>query len=118
LEGNLNTETTFAPGDHRNWRMTTNERKKKWLDQGLQKVEKLAFLTEGTGRTMSQAAIQFILSEPSIVSVLPNIYDEPQLRELTASADVPPLTESELRQISDLYAHDFYLEPVDAPNLV
>ncbi|MBC7809471.1 MAG: aldo/keto reductase [Akkermansiaceae bacterium] len=110
LEGNLHAETTFAPGDHRNWRMTTNEAKRIWLDKGLLKVEKLGFLTEGTGRTISQAAIQFILSEPSIVSVLPNIYDAPQLAELAASADIPALTQSEYAQVADLYANDFYLD--------
>lgn len=109
LEGNLHTETTFAPGDHRNWRMTTNEAKRAWLDKGLLKVEKLGFLTEGTGRTISQAAIQFILSEPSIVSVLPNIYDAPQLAELAAAADVPPLTPEERAKVADLYANDFHL---------
>ncbi|MBC8134779.1 MAG: aldo/keto reductase [Fibrella sp.] len=110
LEGNLHAETTFAPGDHRNWRMTTNEAKRIWLDKGLLKVDKLGFLTEGTGRTISQAAIQFILSEPSIVSVLPNIYDAPQLAELAAASDVPPLTGAESAHIADLYANDFYLE--------
>lgn len=109
LEGNLNADTTFAPGDHRNWRMTTNEAKRQWLDRGLLKVGKLDFLTEGTGRTISQAAIQYILSEPSIVSVLPNIYDAPQLAELAAAPDTPPLTPEELAKIADLIAHDFYL---------
>ncbi|MBC8142260.1 MAG: aldo/keto reductase [Armatimonadetes bacterium] len=109
LEGNLNADTTFAPGDHRNWRMTTNEAKRQWLDRGLLKVAKLDFLTEGTGRTISQAAIQYILSEPSIVSVLPNIYDAPQLAELAAAADAPPLTSDELTKIADLLANDFYL---------
>lgn len=111
LEGNLHENTTFAPGDHRNWRMTTNEKKKLWLERGLQKVEKLGFLTDGTGRTISQAAIQFILSEPSIVSVLPNIYDAPQLAELAASTGVAKLTDEELAMLADLYAHDFHLDP-------
>lgn len=110
LEGNMNTETTFAPGDHRNWRMTTNERKRQWLDRGLLKVEKLGFIAGDAGRTLGQAALQFILSEPSIVSVLPNIYDEPQLEELAKSPDTAPLSDKELRQLSDLYAHDFYLD--------
>ncbi|MBC8104011.1 MAG: aldo/keto reductase [Cytophagales bacterium] len=115
LEGNLNTETTFAPGDHRNWRMTTNEKKRLWLDRGLRKVEKLGFIAEEAGRTISQAAVQFILSEPSMVSVLPNIYDAPQLEMLARSVDTPPLSPSELRQISDLHAHDYYLDPQAAP---
>ena len=110
LEGNLHAETVFAPGDHRNWRMTTNEKKRLWLDRGLQKVEKLDFLTAGTGRTITQAAIQFILSEPSIVSVLPNIYDVPQLTELAAATDAPPLTPADLRRLADLYENDFYME--------
>lgn len=110
LEGNLNQDTTFAPGDHRNWRMTTNEQKRLWLDRGLLKVEKLDFITEGAGRTISQAAIQFILSEPSVISVLPNIYDAPQLEMLAGAADTPELTAEELATLSDLYANDFYLD--------
>lgn len=109
LEGNLKTDTTFAPGDHRNWRMTTDEKKRAWLDKGLLKVEKLDFLTGATGRTISQAAIQFILAEPSIISVLPNIYDAPQLAELAAASDTPPLTPEEIATLADLYANDFYL---------
>ncbi|MDX1933316.1 MAG: aldo/keto reductase [Capsulimonadales bacterium] len=109
LEGNLNTDTTFAPGDHRNWRMTNDAQKREWLDKGLLKIEKLDFLTRETGRTIGQAAIQFILAEPSVVSVLPNIYDAPQLAELAAASDTPPLTADELAQVADLYANDFYL---------
>ena len=110
LEGNLDAETTFAPGDHRNWRMTTNEKKRLWLDRGLKKVEKLDFIAGDAGRTISQAAIQFILSEPSIVSVLPNIYDAPQLAELVAATDTPLLSADELRRLTDLYNSDFGLE--------
>lgn len=109
LEGNLDQNTTFAPGDHRSWRMTTNQQKREWLDRGLLKVEKLDFLLE-SGRTMSQAALQFILAQPSMVTVLPNIYDAPQLEELAATSDTPPLTTAELSHVSDLYAHDFYLD--------
>jgi aryl-alcohol dehydrogenase-like predicted oxidoreductase len=111
LEGNLHANTTFAPGDHRNWRMTTNEQKRQWLDRGLLKVEKLDFIAEKAGRTMGQAAIQFILAEPSVVSVLPNIYDAPQLEELAKATDTAPLSAAERDNLADLYAHDFYLEP-------
>ncbi len=118
LEGNLTQDTTFAPGDHRNWRMTSNEKKRLWLDRGLKKVEKLHFIAEDAGRMMRQAAIQFILSEPSIVSVLPNIYDAPQLEELARAPETAPMSEQELRTLGDLYAHDFYLDPDDAPRPV
>ena len=34
-------------------------------------------------------------------------------KELAAAADVPALTPSEVAQVADLYAHDFYLDPMD-----
>ena len=111
LEGNLDTNTQFAPGDHRNWRMTTDAKRREWLDRGLLKVAKLDFLTEGTGRTLGQAAIQFILSEPSVVSVLPNIYDGPQLDELCSAPRTAALSTEELERIRDLVDNDFHLNP-------
>jgi len=110
LEGNLHQDVTFAPGDHRNWRMTTNEAKRQWLDRGLLKVDKLGFIAEEAGRTLGQAALQFILAQPSMVTVLPNIYDIPQLEELAQTTDTPPLSAEELRKLADLHAHDYYLD--------
>jgi len=110
LEGNLDTNTTFEPGDHRNWRMTTNEKKRLWLDRGLKKVEKLDFIAGGAGRTLGQAALQFVLAQKSMVTVLPNIYDVPQLEELAKTTDTAPIGAEELATLDDLYANDFYLE--------
>ena len=76
---------------------------------GLKKIEQLSFLTDGTGRTLGQAAIQFILSEPSIASVLPNIYNDALLDECIAASDVPPLSSEELARVADLYASGFGL---------
>ena len=112
LLGRLNEKTTFAPGDHRNWRMTSNEAKRLWLDRGLLKVERIDFLTNNTGRTLGQAALQYVLSHPSMVTVLPNIYDMPLLEELAAASDVAPLSEAELQMLNDLHEHDYYLEDV------
>lgn len=109
LLGRLNEGTTFAPGDHRNWRMTTNEQKRQWLDRGLLKVDKLGFLHGDAGRTLGQAAIQYVLSHPSMVTVLPNIYDIPLLEELAAAPDTTPLSAEELAHLSDLESHDYYL---------
>lgn len=110
LEGRYDESTQFAPGDHRQHRVPTGEARKRWLLDGLKKIEKLAFLTAGGARTLGQAAIQFILAEPSVGAVLPNIYDEAQLAEFAAAPDTPPLTAEEMETIRTLYAHDFYLE--------
>lgn len=107
LEGNLTEDTNFAPGDHRNWRLTTNERRKAWLEDGLEKVKQLSFLCEG--RTLGQAAIQFILHEPSVASVLPNIYDLAGLEEYARVGEARPFTGEEYRRVRELHAANFGL---------
>ncbi len=111
LEGRYSRETTFGKDDHRFFRVSTDERKKAWLDAGLKKVERLRFLTDGRGRTMAQAAIRWILAEPCFACVLPNIYNEEQLEEFAAASDVPDLTPDEVRRVNELYGRNFDLEP-------
>ena len=108
LEGRYTLETTFPASDHR------SHRPREWLTKGLQKLEKLAFLADGTGRTIGQAAIQFVLASPSVASVLPNIYDAEQLAEFVAAADTAPLTEDEMSSIAELYERNFDLSTVVA----
>lgn len=107
LDGTVKADTTFEPGDHRNWRVTTNARRKAWLEDGIVKVEQLGFLEEG--RTMGQAAIQFLLHEPMLASVLPNIYDVAGLEEFAAAADVAPLSDADYARVQSLYAENFGL---------
>lgn len=111
LEGRYSQETTFGKDDHRFFRVNTDERKKAWLDAGLKKVERLQFLTDGTGRTVAQAAIRWILAEPCFACVLPNILNEEQLTEFAAASEVPDLTPDEVRRVNDSYARNFDLEP-------
>lgn len=104
LEGVYTKDTKFDEKDHR------SHRPHSWLIEGLQKVERLKFLTEGTGRTIGQAALKFILAQPSVVTVLPNIYNEHQLKEFATAADTPDLTREELKQIDELYRNHFYVK--------
>ena len=112
LEGRYSAETSFTKDDHRFFRVNTDERKRAWLTEGLKKVERLAFLTEGTGRTLAQAAIRWILAEPCFACVLPNIYAEEQLVEFAAASDVPDLTAAELRRLRELGERNFDLAAV------
>jgi aryl-alcohol dehydrogenase-like predicted oxidoreductase len=100
LEGKYTVDTTFAANDHR------RHRPRSWLLNGIKKLETLGFLTEG-GATLGQQAIKFILSEPLVASVLPNIYDEEQLREFAAAPDLPDLSEAELARLAELTAQNF-----------
>jgi aryl-alcohol dehydrogenase-like predicted oxidoreductase len=109
LEGSYTTETEFAPGDHRNFRVNTSERRKAWLEDGLKKIEQLDFLIRDTGRTLGQAALQFVWTEPALTCALPNIYDQAQLEEFCAAAAAPALTKEETDRIAELYVGNFGL---------
>ncbi len=101
LEGRYTADTQFAANDHR------RHRKRDWLIIGLEKIQALDWLTEGRGMTIGQAALKFVLSEPTVVSTQPNIYDEAQLEEFAAAPDCPDLTAEDLARLADLYARDF-----------
>lgn len=111
LEGYMTLETEFEPGDHRNWRMTTNARRKAWMEDGLKKVEQLQReFVDGRGRSIGQLAIQFALRSPVMASVLPNIYSQDGLEEYVATFDVSPLTDAEYDAIQALYRANFGME--------
>lgn len=104
LEGKYTAETVFPKSDHR------SHRPRSWLLNGVRKVETLRFL-ERDGRTLGQAAIQWLLAEPRVTCVLPNIYDRDQLREFAAAPDTPPLTHEELARIAELAKTNFGIGP-------
>ncbi len=106
LEGKYTKDTEFAPNDHR------RHRPREWLIDGLRKVDQLGFLTDG--RTLGQAAIQWLLADPVVTTVLPNIYDSDQLREFAAAPGTPELSQDELDRVAELYASDFAAEPASA----
>ncbi|MDI3328144.1 MAG: aldo/keto reductase [Alicyclobacillaceae bacterium] len=108
LDGTYNPEKHFDKSDHR------NHRKHDWMGRGLQAVEKLRFLTDGTGRTMGQAAIQFALAQPSVVTVLPNFTSEENVKEFCAAPDTPPLTREEQDRIRRLWDEELR-ELLDQP---
>jgi len=104
LEGKYTAETVFPPTDHR------SHRPRQWLINGIKKVETLRFLEE-PGRTLGQAAIQWLLAEPRVMTVLPNIYDAEQMREFAAAPDTPRLTGAELANIAALRDGNFGVGP-------
>jgi hypothetical protein len=65
-------------------------------------------------RTIGQLALQFILHEPTVASILPNIYDAEGLDDFTAYDTAPALTISEYAQIQALYERNFDLEATPA----
>ncbi len=105
LEGKYTAETKFDADDHR------SHRPRAWLIEGLQKVERLRPLCEARGVTIGQLALLWLYAHPSILSALPNIYDDAQLEEFAGASEHAPLTDAEMEQIHAMYERDFDITP-------
>ncbi len=110
LLGHIKDDTVFAKDDHRAHRVSNDEMKRKWQTEGILKVHKLDFLTGERGRTLGQMAIQYLLYQPSVTAVFPNIYDEALIDELSSSTDTPSFDEEEYATVRELYKNNFYLQ--------
>lgn len=108
LEDKYTPDTTFSGNDHR------RHRKREWLIEGLQKIDRLRFLVIPGERTMTQAALKFILAQPAIACVVPTVTSLSELEEFAGTADAPDLTAEELERIGELYSRGFDVEPVRA----
>jgi aryl-alcohol dehydrogenase-like predicted oxidoreductase len=103
LEGRYDENTEFAENDHR------RHRPKAWLTNGLVKIRALDFLTEGTGRTLAQAALRYVLHDPSVASAIPNIYDLAQMEEFIGASDVADLSDEDMRRVEELFESNYGL---------
>jgi aryl-alcohol dehydrogenase-like predicted oxidoreductase len=99
LEGRYTEDTVFPANDHR------RHRPRSWLINGLRKIRTLDFLT--TQMSLGQAALKWLLAEPSVVTVLPNIYDVEQLREFAAVSELPDLSRPQMEQVAALSERNF-----------
>ena len=105
LEGKYTVDTKFDESDHR------SHRPRAWLVEGVQKVERLRPLCEARGVTMGQLALLWLYAHPSVLSALPNIYEDAQLEEFAGASEHDPLTDAEMEQIHALYVRSFDVEP-------
>jgi aryl-alcohol dehydrogenase-like predicted oxidoreductase len=104
LEGKITKETTFAAGDHRSFR------NRQMLVDLLDKAETLRWLHADGQRTVAQLALQYVIAQPGISSVLPTMTSIEQLDEFAAASDAAPLTADDLSRIDALYADNFGVE--------
>ncbi|HET6383303.1 MAG TPA: aldo/keto reductase [Armatimonadota bacterium] len=99
LAGRITEDTVFAENDHR------RHRPAEWKTEGLRKINALKFLERDM--TLGQASLQWLLADPRIDSVLPNIYDFEGIDEYAAAPDQRPLTADEMARVNRLYESDF-----------
>ncbi len=69
-------------------------------------VRRLAFL-ERPGRTLAQAAVQFVLANEAISCAVVRVSSVEHAEEILAAPDAPPLTGADLEQIFELWGNRF-----------
>lgn len=106
LTGKVNEKTIFDKNDHR------STRKKEWIVEALQKVEKIRPFADAHGWDMAQLAIKFILSQKEISVVLPTISDIDELETFVAMSDGNYLAEKEMSEVREIYDNNFGIKAV------
>ena len=105
LTGKVKADTTFDKNDHR------GNRKREWILEALQKVEKMRNIAESKGLNITELAFKFILSQREISVVLPTILDITEVETIANMSDGNYLDEKVMVQISELYDNNFDLKP-------
>jgi myo-inositol catabolism protein IolS len=97
LAGKFTADANFPANDfRRNW--IENEDENKIFLQDLADVEKLRPMADG--RSLAQLALQFTLAHSAVSTVIPGIKNERQLMANLGAGLLPPLTATEMTQIS------------------
>jgi len=114
LTGKISKQTTFAADDHRNF----NFRGEAFdvgetfsgvdFDQALQAVEEIRALVPA-GMTMAQFALKWILMFDAVTCAIPGGKTQQQIEDNMRSADFPPVSETQMAQLSGLY--ESYIRP-------
>lgn len=107
LDGTLTLDTPIGKSDHRAFR------KREFIEEALQKADRFKPFFAEKEMTMGQAALKFCLGEPTVFSVLPNIYNHEQLVEFAAFSEQPNFTDAERAELIALFERNF-----DVPALV
>ena len=105
LTGKVKADTTFDKNDHR------GTRKREWILEALQKVEKMRNIAESKGLNITELAFKFILSQREISVVLPTMLDITEVETIANMSDGNYLDEKVMVQISELYNNNFDLKP-------
>jgi aryl-alcohol dehydrogenase-like predicted oxidoreductase len=98
LTGRFTRETVFPEDDQRrNWPRA------QVLDF-IERAEEFRFLSEGTGRTPSQAALAWILSHPEVSTVIGGAMRPGEIEENAGASDVGGLPAAELERVRTIHA--------------
>ncbi|ESS04147.1 MAG: putative oxidoreductase (related to aryl-alcohol dehydrogenase) [uncultured archaeon A07HR67] len=109
LNEQVTPDTVLEDGDHRAHRPT------EWYEAGWEKVEAIRFLEtpDDGSRTLSQAAIRWLLAHEEVASVTPTFRDGEDIAEWSAASEVAPISDAEYDRLEALYARNFGVDRDD-----
>ena len=99
LTGKWTKDTTFPPDDFRRNYFAGDR-----LARSVERAGKVAGTLEGSGYTMPQAALKFVLSHPAVTTVIPGIRNRRQAAANCAVSDLSAMPEELLEK---LHAHNW-----------
>lgn len=97
LTGKYDVDAQFDEGDWRN-RWLDDPEENKIYREDLAKVTQLKPLANG--RSLAQLALQFVLDHPAVTTVIPGAKNRRQLTANVAAAQLPPLSDMEMKTIN------------------
>ena len=97
LTGKVDANTKIDEKDHR------SVRKGEWIKASLEKVEQLRPIAERNGLTITELAIKFILSKKGVSSVLPTVISTDEIEMFSAMSDGNYISESDMKEVDDMY---------------
>ncbi|MFB0829935.1 aldo/keto reductase [Brevibacillus laterosporus] len=103
LDGTYDPNQHFSKSDHRAHRPV------EWMRAGNEVVNevKAKGIFDSEKRTLGQLAIQFSLYHSSVLSVIPNMTSEEQLREFALASKTTPLSKEEYEQLELLWVNGY-----------
>ncbi|MBZ5515610.1 MAG: aldo/keto reductase [Acidobacteriia bacterium] len=108
LAGRMTRASAFPKDDHRNFNRQGEafDRGETFsgvdFERGLEAVEKLQPLVP-PGATMAQLALRWILMFDAVTCAIPGAKRPAQVEENVRAADLPPLSEADMRSVRDVY---------------
>jgi aryl-alcohol dehydrogenase-like predicted oxidoreductase len=97
LTGKVTAETKISEKDHR------KERTREWRKSAMEKVEQLRPIAERNGLNITELAIKFILSKKAVSSVLPTVINSDEIEMFASMSDGKYISDSDMKEIDDLY---------------
>ena len=97
LTGKVNADTKFDDNDHR------SVRKREWLQASLEKVEQIKPIAARYGLNITEFAMKFMMTKKGFATVLPTMISEEEVINYAEMADGKYISDSDMKEVDELY---------------